>query len=283
MPFSLHPGSGADARPEARPDPDPRAGAGRPHRLRDHLPAPRRLSLRARRRARSTADVHRRLATGALDRATCRPGPRSRRSSARSSIHTLDDLEARAARNEVAFRLAKLTLERYFRDDDGQRPALALPAAAGDHQALAGRVRRPARTTPSRSCCCSPSSRNDAADRIYQAIVAVDRRATPTLKPILRPYDTDRLDPLRRLRHHQARLRRPTPTSATSPTSSPTPAWEQKLAQALEDMDEVVALRQEPGPRLHHPLHARRRRARATSPTSSSASTTATAPTTCST
>ena len=29
------------------------------------------------------------------------------------------------------------------------------------------------------------------------------------------------------------------------------------MAQALEDMPEVVALRQEPGPRLHHPLHAR--------------------------
>ena len=35
-----------------------------------------------------------------------------------SSIHTLDDLKRRRP-NEVAFLLAKLTLEKYFRDDDG--------------------------------------------------------------------------------------------------------------------------------------------------------------------
>ena len=35
-----------------------------------------------------------------------------------SSIHTLDDLKRRRL-NEVAFLLAKLTLEKYFRDDDG--------------------------------------------------------------------------------------------------------------------------------------------------------------------
>jgi hypothetical protein len=36
-----------------------------------------------------------------------------------SSIHTLDDLKRRRP-NEVAFLLAKLTLEKYFRDDDGK-------------------------------------------------------------------------------------------------------------------------------------------------------------------
>ena len=35
-----------------------------------------------------------------------------------TSIHTLDDLKRRRP-NEVAFLLAKLTLEKYFRDDDG--------------------------------------------------------------------------------------------------------------------------------------------------------------------
>ena len=37
---------------------------------------------------------------------TCRPGPRTRRSSASRSIHTLDDLKARRA-NEVAFLLSR--------------------------------------------------------------------------------------------------------------------------------------------------------------------------------
>ncbi len=35
-----------------------------------------------------------------------------------SSVHTLDELKNHRT-NEVAFLLAKLTLERYFRDDDG--------------------------------------------------------------------------------------------------------------------------------------------------------------------
>src|SRR3989442_5632617 len=35
-----------------------------------------------------------------------------------TSIHTLDDLKRRRL-SEVAFMLAKLTLEKYFRDDDG--------------------------------------------------------------------------------------------------------------------------------------------------------------------
>ena len=48
-----------------------------------------------------------------------------------------------------------------------------------------------------------------------------------------------------------------------------TGSWEQKMAQVLEEMDEVDALRQEPGPRLHDPLHAQRRAAAVLSPTSS--------------
>ena len=55
--------------------------------------------------------------------------------------------------NEVAFLLAKLTLEKYFRDDDGSRQTLAFPAAARHRQALAGRMRHTAKTTRSRNSC----------------------------------------------------------------------------------------------------------------------------------
>ena len=57
----------------------------------------------------------------ALDRRTSRPRPSSTRSSARSSVHDLDDLRAAAPATTVAFALAKRTLDNYFRDDDGQR------------------------------------------------------------------------------------------------------------------------------------------------------------------
>jgi type III restriction enzyme len=43
-----------------------------------------------------------------------------------TSIHTLDDLKRRRA-NEVAFLLAKLTLEKYFRDDDGSSKPWLFP------------------------------------------------------------------------------------------------------------------------------------------------------------
>ena len=69
-----------------------------------------------------------------------------------SSIHTLDDLKLRRP-NEVAFLLAKLTLEKYFRDDDGNdKPwlfpqLLALPNAGSANTSYS-------RTTLSRNCCC---------------------------------------------------------------------------------------------------------------------------------
>ena len=66
--------------------------------------------------------------------------PRTPPSSGRSSIHTLDDLK-RHRPNEVAFLLAKLTLETLLPRRRRQRQALALPAAAPHRQALARRMR----------------------------------------------------------------------------------------------------------------------------------------------
>src|SRR5207247_4448111 len=43
-----------------------------------------------------------------------------------TSIHTLDDLKRRRP-NEVAFLLAKLTLEKYFHDDDGNNKPWLFP------------------------------------------------------------------------------------------------------------------------------------------------------------
>ena len=112
------------------------------------------------------------------------------------SIHTLDDLKSRRP-NEVAFLLAKLTLEKYFRRTGSTTehrfttsPGVALPATAR---------RSPSAGWPNASRCKDNTFpqlllliefAHDAADRIYKAIVAVDRRRRQALKPILRPYDT---------------------------------------------------------------------------------------------
>jgi type III restriction enzyme len=81
---------------------------------------------------------------------------------------------------------------------------------------------------------------HDAADRIYQAIVAADHGAK-TLKPILRPYDT-----VGSTRYVDFDTTRPTYKTRAdrchvSHVVADTESWEQKLAQTLEEMDEIVA------------------------------------------
>ena len=80
---------------------------------------------------------------------------------------------------------------------------------------------------------------HDAADRIYKAIVAATDR-TASLKPILRPYDTvgstryvdfDTTRPVYATRADKCHI---------SHVVADTDSWEQKLAQALEEMPEVV-------------------------------------------
>jgi type III restriction enzyme len=69
-----------------------------------------------------------------------------------SSIHTLDDLKRRRP-NEVAFLLARLTLEKYFRDDDGNHKPWLFPQLLGIAKRwLAECVTL--KTTPSPNCCC---------------------------------------------------------------------------------------------------------------------------------
>jgi len=151
--------------------------------------------------------------------------------------HTLDDLKRRRP-NEVAFLLARLTLEQYFRDDDGNdKPWLFPQLLAIAKRWLAECVTFKDHTFPQLLLLVQYA--HDAADRIYQAIVAATDGA-PALKPILRPYDT--LGSTRYVDFDTTR-----PVYATRPDKcqishvvADTDSWEQKLAQTLEDMDEVV-------------------------------------------
>jgi type III restriction enzyme len=154
-----------------------------------------------------------------------------------SSIHTLDDLKRRRP-NEVAFLLAKLTLEKYFRDDDENDKPWLFPQLLGIAKRwLAECVTLKDNTFPQLLLLIEFA--HDAADRIYKAIVA-STDGTAALKPILRPYDTigstryvdfDTTRPVFATRDDKCHI---------SHVVADTDSWEQKMAEALEDMPEVI-------------------------------------------
>jgi type III restriction enzyme len=154
-----------------------------------------------------------------------------------SSIHTLDDLKRRRP-NEVAFLLAKLTLEKYFRDDDGNDKPWLFPQLLGIAKRwLAECVTLKDNTFPQLLLLIEFA--HDAADRIYKAIVA-STDGTARLKPIPRPYDTvgstryvdfDTVRPRFATREDKCHI---------NYVVADTDSWEQKTAQALEAMPEVI-------------------------------------------
>ena len=154
-----------------------------------------------------------------------------------SSIHTLDDLK-RHRPNEVAFLLAKLTLEKYFRDDDGNDKPWLFPELLGIAKRwLDDCVTLKDNTFPQLLLLIEFA--HDAADRIYKAIVASTDGAA-ALKPIMRPYDTigstrevdfDTTRAVFAIRADKCHI---------SHVVADTGSWEQKMAEALEDMPEVI-------------------------------------------
>ena len=172
-----------------------------------------------------------------------------------SSIHSLDELKGRRL-NEVAFLLAKLTLEKYFRQDGETRPEkTAVHKFDSEVQAwlfpqvLAitkrwldeGYVHCKDHTFPQLLLLLEFA--HDAADRIYGAIVRGSNGSPdgpPSLRPILRPYDTvgstryvdfDTTRPVYATRADRCHV---------SHVVADTDSWEQKMAQTLEDMGEVI-------------------------------------------
>jgi type III restriction enzyme len=154
------------------------------------------------------------------------------------SVHTLDDLKTHRLQ-EVAFSLAKRTLEGYFRDDEGADKPWLLPQLL--HIArdwLDGCVT--CKDNCFKQMLLLEELAHDAADRIYGAIVRGEE-GEKRLKPILRPYDT--LGSTRYVDFDTTR-----PVYLTNPEKchishvvADTESWEQKMAQVLEDMPEVVS------------------------------------------
>ena len=160
-----------------------------------------------------------------------------------STVHTLDDLKSRRLQ-EVAFGLAKLTLENYFTSTDPEtarevpKPWLFPQLVGIAKERLDTSVDLKDNTFPQLLLLHEPAYQ--AADKIYQAIA----NAAPgdkLLMPILRPYDT--VGSTRYVDFDTSR-----PTYSTNPykchvshVASEKSLWEQHMAQSLEEMDEILS------------------------------------------
>lgn len=152
------------------------------------------------------------------------------------SIHTLDELKQRREQ-EVVFLLAKFLLERYFKDaENNSKPWLFPQLLSITRDWLKTSVVYKDNTFPQLLLFIEKA--NEAAQRIYHAIVAGDSGAK-RLMPILRPFDTigstryvdfDTIRSTYRTRENKCHVNDVVLHSG----------WEGKMAQTLEDIDEVI-------------------------------------------
>ncbi len=167
------------------------------------------------------------------------------------TIHTLDDLKRRRPQ-EVDFLLAKLVLEKYFRQDGEKKDALRGPHRF-DAEVEASRFPEVLSITRRWRADCLRLKDNtfpqllllienahDASDRIYRSIVRA-AAGEKAIRPILRPFE-----PVGSTRFVDFDTTKPVwPTDPdkchVSHVVGDTETWEQKAAQALEEMDEVVS------------------------------------------
>jgi type III restriction enzyme len=151
----------------------------------------------------------------------------------------------------VAFLLAKLTLEKYFRQDNEQKTDRP-PVHRFDADVkgwLFPQVLAISKRWLAECVVCKDNTfpqllllvefAHDAADRIYKAIVE-SAAGTPALKPILRPYDA--IGSTRYVDFDTTKAVYPTAPEKchVSHVVADTGSWEQKMAQALEEMPEVA-------------------------------------------
>jgi type III restriction enzyme len=159
-----------------------------------------------------------------------------------SETHTLEGLRARRL-NEVAFQLAHKVVEKYFRDTDED-------GRVRDYPWLFPQLLGITKQWLSECLTCKDNTfpqllllaefQHDAADRIYQAIVR-SQEGEARIKPILRPHSGEQVGTTRYVSFDTTK-----PTYATAPERShvshvvaDTGSWEQKMAQVLEELDEV--------------------------------------------
>ncbi len=151
-------------------------------------------------------------------------------------VHTLDALRA-IRPQQVQFLLAKLVLEKYYRDDRGAPPKAWLfpQLVAIARQWFDECVDCKDDAFP--QLLYFAENAHNAADRIYRSIAAA-AEGTPSLRPLLAPYEWERTTD-----HVDFDTTRPVYATRdkchVSHIVCDTGSWEQKVAQSLEDMDEV--------------------------------------------
>lgn len=236
VPFSFIPCSGSTTDP--KPGPIPTRVRALKERIAREITFPRidgyRYELPAERlSAKFTADSKMVLTTAQLPtKVECDPIVGQR------AIHTLDDLKRRREQ-EVVFVIARRVLEQYFRDDDGNPKVWVFP----DLVAITRRWLAECLTLRDNTflqLLLLVENSFLAAERIYQSIVAGEP-GPKRLLPIPKPYDT--VGSTCDVDFDTTR-----PVYATDPAKchvshvvADTGSWEQKMAQVLEDMPEVLA------------------------------------------
>ena len=248
VPFSFIPRSGSDTTP--KPGPLPTRVRALEDRIACEITFPRLLGYRydvpsERLTATFTADSKLALSTADIPTRTENAPIVGER-----SIHTLDDLK-RHRDNEVAFLLAKLTLEKYFRQDNEQkadRPTVHR-FDADVKGWLFPQMLTIAKRWLAECVTCKDDTfpqllllvefAHDAADRIYKAIVE-SAAGTPALRPILRAYDV--VGSTRYVDFDTTKAVYTTDPAKchVSHVVADTGSWEQKMAQVLEETPEVA-------------------------------------------
>lgn len=195
------------------------------------------------------------------------------------TIRLLDEA-GRFRENQVAFRLAKRLLENHFRDEKGhEKPWLFPRLLTITKRWMAECVTYKDGAFPQMLLLVQLA--DEASAKMYKAIVRADP-GEPRLKPILRPFDVlgstryvgfDTTKPVFVTRADKCHV---------SHVVADTKSWEQKLAQVLEDLPEVVRYVKNKASASPSPTPSTAGRA-PTSPISLPASTTAADRTTCST
>jgi type III restriction enzyme len=151
------------------------------------------------------------------------------------SLHTLDDLKKRRE-NEVAFCISKRFIDKYCKEDGLEIPWVFPKILPIVKQWLKECLYCKDNTFPQMLLLATFS--HNAADKIHNAIVR-STEGESRLKPLLRAYDAegstryvdfDTIRPVFSTRADKCHI---------SHVVADTETWEQKMAQSLEDMDEV--------------------------------------------
>jgi type III restriction enzyme len=155
-----------------------------------------------------------------------------------TTIHQLRYTLGQKREQEVVFQVAKTVLDKYFNDTDGNKRPWLFPQLVN----ITRRWMSSCVTIKDNAfiqMLMMTENAHFAAERIYNSLVGA-HAGQVKLKPILRPYDA--IGSTRYVDFDTTR-----PVYATAPNKchisyvvADTESWEQKMAQALEEMDEVV-------------------------------------------